>query len=53
MQQWSQDTLSALSKLSIRTIQRVENGEPSNGDTRRALALAFELEDAGRGTPAR
>ena len=46
MRQWSQDTLSAISKLSIRTIQRVENGEPSNGDTRRALALAFELRDA-------
>jgi len=46
MRQWSQDTLSAISKLSIRTIQRVENGEPSNGDTRRALALAFELKDA-------
>jgi transcriptional regulator with XRE-family HTH domain len=46
MRQWSQDTLSAISKLSIRTIQRVENGEPSNCDTRRALALAFELEDA-------
>jgi transcriptional regulator with XRE-family HTH domain len=45
MRQWSQDTLSAVSKLSIRTIQRVENGESSNGDTRRALALAFELED--------
>ncbi len=46
LRQWSQDTLSAISKLSIRTIQRVENGEPSNGDTRRALALAFELKDA-------
>jgi len=46
LRQWSQDTLAAVSKLSIRTIQRVENGEPSNGDTRRALALAFELGDA-------
>ena len=46
MRQWSQDTLAAVSKLSIRTIQRVENGEPSNGDTRRALAFAFELGDA-------
>jgi transcriptional regulator with XRE-family HTH domain len=43
---WSQETLSEITKLSLRTIQRVENGEPSNGDTRRALALAFELEDA-------
>jgi transcriptional regulator with XRE-family HTH domain len=45
MRQWSQDTLSALTKLSIRTIQRVECGEPSSQETRRALALAFELED--------
>jgi transcriptional regulator with XRE-family HTH domain len=43
--QWSQDTLSALTKLSLRTIQRVESGEPSSAETRRALALAFELED--------
>ena len=46
MRGWSQDTLSAISKVSLRTIQRVENGEPSSGDTRRALALAFELGDA-------
>jgi transcriptional regulator with XRE-family HTH domain len=45
MRQWSQDTLSAISKLSIRTVQRVESGEPSSADTRRALALAFELGD--------
>jgi transcriptional regulator with XRE-family HTH domain len=45
MRQWSQDTLAAISKLNIRTVQRVESGEPSNADTRRALALAFELED--------
>lgn len=45
MQGWSQDTLSALSGLSIRTIQRVECGEPSNTDTRQALARAFKLDD--------
>jgi transcriptional regulator with XRE-family HTH domain len=45
MRQWSQDTLAAISKLNIRTVQRVESGEPSNADTRRALALACELED--------
>jgi transcriptional regulator with XRE-family HTH domain len=45
MRQWSQDTLAAISRLNIRTIQRVEKAEPSNGDTRRALARAFELED--------
>lgn len=42
---WSQETLSALSGLSVRTIQRVEKGEPSDQDTRRALARAFEFED--------
>lgn len=45
MRQWSQDTLAALSKLNIRTVQRVESGEASSAETRRALALAFELED--------
>ena len=28
MRGWSQDTLAAVSKLSMRTAQRVENGEP-------------------------
>lgn len=42
---WSQETLSAVSGLSVRTIQRVENGKPSDVDTRRALARAFEAED--------
>ena len=45
MRGWSQDTVSALSRLSIRTIQRVECGEPSNTDTRQALARVFELDD--------
>jgi ribosome-binding protein aMBF1 (putative translation factor) len=40
---WTQDTLAALSRLNVRTIQRVEDGQPSNLDTRRALARAFEL----------
>jgi len=42
---WSQETLAALSGLSVRTIQRAERGEPSDLDTRRALARAFECED--------
>ncbi|MBI3526995.1 MAG: helix-turn-helix transcriptional regulator [Betaproteobacteria bacterium] len=45
MRKWSQETLSAISGLSVRTVQRVENGEPSSVDTRRALARAFESED--------
>jgi len=45
MMGWSQDTLSALSGLSLRTIQRVECGKPSNAVTRQALSRAFELDD--------
>jgi transcriptional regulator with XRE-family HTH domain len=45
LRQWSQDTLAALSGLSVRTIQRVERGEPSDRETRRALARAFGQED--------
>jgi transcriptional regulator with XRE-family HTH domain len=43
--QWSQEQLADLSGLSVRTIQRVERGEASGFDTRRAIAGAFEFED--------
>jgi transcriptional regulator with XRE-family HTH domain len=42
---WTQATLGEVSGLTERTIQRVEGGEPSSLDTRRALARAFEWED--------
>jgi transcriptional regulator with XRE-family HTH domain len=42
---WSQEQLSGISGLSVRTIQRVEQGESSDVHTKRALARAFELED--------
>ena len=42
---WSQETLSQISGLSVRTIQRVETCKPSDLDTRRALARAFEVPD--------
>lgn len=42
---WTQETLAELSGLQVRTIQRVENADPSSSDTRRALARAFEAED--------
>jgi transcriptional regulator with XRE-family HTH domain len=42
---WTQETLADLSGLQTRTIQRVEQGQPSSIDTRRALARAFKLED--------
>jgi transcriptional regulator with XRE-family HTH domain len=45
MNKWSQATLAELARLTERTVQRVENGEPSSLDTRRALARAFGYED--------
>src|SRR5207248_1331633 len=44
-QGWTQETLANLSGLQTRTIQRVEQGQPSSIDTRRALARAFRLDD--------
>lgn len=45
MRQWSQEQLAAISGLNVRTIQRVEQGEPASLDTRRAVAQAFNFED--------
>jgi transcriptional regulator with XRE-family HTH domain len=42
---WSQATLAEIAGLTDRTIQRVESGEPSSVDTRRALAGAFKLDN--------
>ena len=42
---WTQATLAEITGLNERTIQRVENGEPSSFDTRRAIARAFECDD--------
>ena len=42
---WSQETLAELAGVTPRTLQRVEAGEPSSLDTRRALARAFALDD--------
>lgn len=43
--QWSQEQLAEISGLSTRTVQRVEEGQTSSLDTRRALAGAFGFED--------
>ncbi|MDP4569891.1 helix-turn-helix domain-containing protein [Pseudomonas sp. LPH60] len=43
--QWSQETLAELAGLNVRTVQRVENAKSASIDTRRALAVAFEIED--------
>lgn len=45
LRKWSQEQLADVSGLTTRTIQRVEKGDPSSTDTRRALARAFGLED--------
>ena len=42
---WTQDQLAHISGRKERTIQRVEAGQPSDLDTRRALARAFEWRD--------
>lgn len=42
---WSQETLAEFAGRSLRTIQRVEKGNPSDLDTRRSLAKAFEWSD--------
>jgi transcriptional regulator with XRE-family HTH domain len=45
MQGWTQETLAELSGLQTRTIRRLEQGQPSSLDTRRALARGFGLND--------
>ena len=40
---WSQDQLAELSGLSIRTIQRIENGENAGLETLKSLAAVFEI----------
>jgi transcriptional regulator with XRE-family HTH domain len=42
---WTQETLAELAGITERTIQRIEGGEPSSLDTRRAIARAFKLDD--------
>ena len=42
---WTQETLAEISRLHVRTIQRIEKGEGASTDARRALAEAFELDD--------
>lgn len=41
---WSQEQLSELTGLSVRTIQRVERGYPPSLETRNALAAVFETD---------
>lgn len=41
---WSQEDLAALSGLSVRTIQRLERGQPGSLESMKALAAVFEVE---------
>ncbi|OUS00967.1 hypothetical protein A9Q86_09475 [Flavobacteriales bacterium 33_180_T64] len=40
---WSQDQLAEMSGLSIRTIQRIENGENAGFESLKSLAAVFEI----------
>jgi transcriptional regulator with XRE-family HTH domain len=42
---WSQEQLAEISGLSTRTVQRVEEDQPSSLDTRRALAAGLRFQD--------
>lgn len=41
---WSQEHLAGLSGLGVRTIQRIENGEPASSETLAALAAAYNVD---------
>ena len=47
---WSQEQLSEMSGLSVRTIQRIENGENAGLESLKALAAVFEtnLQDSNK-----
>ncbi|GLS42875.1 hypothetical protein GCM10007884_08600 [Methylobacterium brachythecii] len=44
---WSQEALAAAAGVNVRTVQRVEKGEPSTINTRRALARGLGYDDFG------
>lgn len=41
---WSQQQLAELSGLSVRTIQRMEGGQPASTETLKSLASVFEID---------
>jgi len=41
---WSQEQLADLSGLSVRTVQRIERGQPASLETLKALGAAFEID---------
>lgn len=50
---WSQEHLASVSGVSVRTIQRLENGANAAPDSLQALAAAFDVEVSDLTTPAR
>jgi transcriptional regulator with XRE-family HTH domain len=49
---WSQEQLAELSGLSVRTIQRVERGQPASLETLQALGTVFNLDISALKEPA-
>ena len=41
---WSQEHLAELAGIGLRTVQRIENGEPASRDSLMALAAAFNVD---------
>jgi transcriptional regulator with XRE-family HTH domain len=41
---WSQQQLADFSGLSVRTVQRIESGQPASTETLKSLAAVFEVE---------
>ena len=41
---WSQEHLASLAGVGVRTIQRIENGDPTSADTLSALAAAYNVD---------
>jgi len=42
--QWSQEHLAGLAGISLRTLQRIEGGDPASGESLKALAAAFNVD---------
>ncbi len=41
---WSQEHLAGLAGIGLRTLQRIETGEPASGESLKALAAAFNVD---------
>ena len=49
---WSQEQLATVTGLSVRTIQRIERGQPASLESQKALAAVFEIDLAQLQEPA-